>query len=618
VLDVVTIDFETYYDKEYSLSKMTTENYVRDPRFEVIGLSIKINGAPTDWYSGDHPEKFLGSFDFSKRAILCHNTMFDGAILSWRFGIKPRLWLDTLSMARPFHASTIGVSLAKLAAHYKLGDKGSEVANNLGRHRRDFTKEQMDAYAAYCTQDTDLTYKLYNILKKKLPASELLLIDRTIRMYTEPAIFLDTDLLNSHLVAVRESKEALMAGASVLSRDELMSNPKFAAMLEALGVNPPRKVSKTTGQETFAFAKSDLAFTKLLNHEDDRVASLVAARLGVKSTIEETRTERLIGVAQRGSLPIMLNYYGAHTGRFSGGEKLNLQNLPRTGALRKSLIAPPGKVLIACDSAQIEARTLAWIAGQKDLVQAFRDKRDVYSEFATKVYGRKVTKANTTERHVGKTSILGLGYGMGAEKFRGTLEIGVGGPPVKIDEEEAHRIVQLYRFENVKIGQLWRRCSDALDSMQLGKTGEIIPGVVTYSGNSLILPNGMPLTYEGLTRQDGFMYVGDIGVFKDVIKRRILGEKVDYSKWTRIYGGKVVENITQALARIIVADQLVRISSRYHVVLQVHDEVVIVCDENEAEEAAKFMEEGMSTPPTWASDLPLACEYGIATRYGDC
>lgn len=618
-MDVITIDFETYYDKEYSLSKMTTENYVRDPRFEVIGLSVKINDGPTDWYTGDNPEKFLGSFDFSKRAILCHNTMFDGAILSWRYGIKPRLWLDTLSMARPFHASTIGVSLSKLATYYKLGAKGGEVANNLGRHRRDFTKEQMEAYAAYCVQDTDLTYKLYNILKKKLPASELLLIDRTIRMYTEPSILLDTDLLNSHLVAVRENKEALMAEANVLTRDALMSNNQFAEALEALGVEPPKKVSKTTGTVTYAFAKSDLAFTKLLQHEDDRVANLVAARLGVKSTIEETRTERLIGVAQRGSLPIMLNYYGAHTGRFSGGEKLNLQNLPRTGALRKSLMAPPGKVLIACDSAQIEARTLAWMAGQKDLVQAFRDKRDVYSEFASKVYGRKITKANTTERHVGKTSILGLGYGMGDEKFQRTLEIGVGGPPVKIDLGEAHRIVHLYRFENVKITQLWNRCSEALRLMCENKIGEIIPGVVTYKGNSLILPNGMPLTYEGLTAgSNEFTYIGDIGVFKDVTKRRILGEKMDYSKWTRIYGGKVVENITQALARIIVAEQLVKISARYHVVLQVHDEVVIVCDENEAEEAAKFMEEIMSTPPAWASDLPLACEYGIAKRYGDC
>lgn len=617
-MDVITIDFETYYDKEYSLSKITTENYIRDPRFEMIGLSIKINDGPTDWYTGDNPAKFLGSFDFSKRAILCHNTMFDGAILAWKFGVKPRLWLDTLSMARPFHASTIGVSLAKLAAYYRLGAKGGEVANNLGRHRRDFTKEQMDAYAAYCVQDTDLTYKLYNILKKKLPVSELLLIDRTIRMYTEPAIVLDSELLNAHMVAVRENKDALMQTIGVDNRDALMSNPKFAMMLDTLGVEPPTKISKTTGKVAFAFAKSDLPFTKLLNHEDDRVANLVAARLGVKSTIEETRTERLIGVSRRGTLPIMLNYYGAHTGRFSGGEKLNLQNLPRTGALRKSLMAPPGKVLIACDSAQIEARTLAWMAGQMDLVQAFRDKRDVYSEFATKVYGRKVTKANTTERHVGKTSILGLGYGMGAEKFQGTLEIGVGGPPVKIDVAEARRIVELYRFENIKIVQLWRRCSDALEQMQVGRIGEIIPKVVTYSGNSLILPNGMPLSYESLARHDNFVYIGDIGVFKDVAKRRILGEKIDYSKWTRIYGGKVVENITQALARIIVTDQLVKISHRYHVVLQVHDEIVIVCDENEAAEAANFMAEVMSTPPDWASDLPLSCEYGIAQRYGDC
>jgi DNA polymerase len=617
-MDVITIDFETYYDKEYSLSKMTTEAYIRDPRFEVIGVAVKINDGPTDWYSGAHPEKFLGGFDFNKRAILCHNTMFDGAILSWKFGIKPRLWLDTLSMARPFHSVTTGVSLKALASFYKLGAKGEEVFNNLGMHRADFTKERMDAYAAYCVQDVDLTYKLYNILKKKLPVGEIMLIDQCLRMYTEPTIVLDTTMLAIHKLEVITGKARLLNEASLVDRDELMSNDRFAKLLLAVGIDPPMKTSKTTGKQTYAFSKTDTAFTKLLEHDDERVTNLVAARLGVKSTIEETRTDRLIGVANRGPLPISLNYYGAHTGRFSGGEKLNLQNLPRTGALRKSLMAPPGKVLIACDSAQIEARTLAWMAGEKNLLEAFRNKRDVYSEFASKVYGRTITKADKTERQVGKTSILGLGYSMGAEKFQTTLALGIAGPRVMIDMDEAQRVVNLYRMDNVKIQQLWNRCNYALHAMCEGKADQLLPGV-TYNKNVITLPNGMPLRYEMLTNfSNKYAYVGDMRVYRDVAKRRILNQKIDGDNWTKIYGGKVVENITQALARIIVADQLVKIGQRYKVVLQVHDEVVICVDQEEAEEAEAFMMEVMATPPAWAPDLPLACEAGASDRYGNC
>jgi DNA polymerase len=616
-MDIITIDFETYYDKDYSLSKMTTEAYIRDPRFELIGVAVKINDGPTDWYSGNNFAGFLGNVDYSNKAILCHNTMFDGAILSWKFGIKPRLWLDTLSMARPFHAATIGVSLKHLAAHYKLGAKGEEVHNNLGMHRKDFTKARMDAYAAYCVQDTDLTYKLYNILKRKLPASEILLIDRTLRMYTEPELVLDTNMLEQHLVEVVKSKEDLLTSIGMTDRTDLMSNVKFASMLAALGVEPPVKISRTTGKQTYAFSKTDTEFKKLLEHSDDRVATLVAARLGVKSTIEETRTERLLGVAQRGTLPIMLNYYGAHTGRFSGGEKLNLQNLPRGGALRKAVMAPKGKVLVSCDSAQIEARTLAWMADQKNLLKAFRDKRDVYSEFASAVYQRPINKEFKTERQVGKTAILGLGYGMGDEKFQTTLALGVAGPPIFIERFEAMRIVNLYRFENVKIVQLWNRCKEVLYNMENGKSGEVCRGV-TFNGSEMTLPNGMPLRYEQLIgTTGGYHYIGDQRAFKDATKRRILGEPIDLACWTRIYGGKVVENITQALARIIVADQLVKISARYKVVLQVHDEVVIVVDEEEAQQAADYMTEVMSTPPAWAPDLPLSCDVGFHERYGN-
>lgn len=612
-MDIVTIDMETFYDKDFSLSKMTTESYIRDPRFEIIGVGVKVNHYPTDWYSGDNPGKFLNSLDYRNKAILCHNTAFDGAILSWLFGVKPKLWLDTLSMARPLHNVTVGGSLAKLAAHYGLGKKGDEVVAALGKRKKDFTAADLAQYGEYCKNDVNLTYALWNKMKVGFPASELMVIDQTLRMYTEPVIELDVPLLEKHLEEVRARKAALMQEVDATTED-IMSNPKFAAALQQLGIEPPRKVSLTTGKETWAFAKTDKGFTDLLEHPDERVQALAAARLGVKSTIEETRTESLIGVAGRGRLPIMLNYYGAHTGRFSGGDKLNLQNLPSRGntTIRRALKAPERQSLIACDSSQIEARMVAWVAGQDDLVQAFREKRDVYSEFASEVYGRTITKADKTERFVGKTCVLGLGYGMGAEKFRRTLEIGQGGISVKIDINEAERIVRLYRQKNWKIVQFWQACGNALRNMLRGVEHELHQQI-RYNTEGIRLPNGFYIRYPALRETtNGFEYISDARSFQ----KAQAGEQAAIP-WTRIYGGKVTENLVQALAALVIREQMAAAGQHFKVAFQVHDEIIVAVPDKNVEAAEAKLIEVMSTPPKWAPDLPVACESGAAKNYGD-
>ena len=625
-MDIVTIDFETYYDKDYSLSKMTTEQYVRSPLFEIIGVGIKVNDYPTDWYSGDNPGKFLKSLDYRNRAILCHNTAFDGAILSWHFGIKPRLWLDTLSMARPLHNVTVGGSLAKLVTYYGLGKKGDEVVAALGKHKADFTEADLAQYGQYCINDVNLTKQLFDKMKVGFPSSELLAIDQTLRMYTEPTIELDVPLLEAHLEEVRTRKRMLIQdlGLSGVSEEALtkmlMSNDIFAKYLKNLGIEPPRKVSLTTGKETWAFAKTDKGMTDLLEHPDERVQGVVAARLGVKSTIEETRTEALIGVAGRGRLPIMLNYYGAHTGRFSGGDKLNLQNLPARGntTIRRALKAPTGELVIACDSSQIEARTVAWVAGQEDLLEAFREKRDVYSEFASEVYGRKITKADKVERFVGKTCVLGLGYGMGAEKFRRTLEIGQAGISVKIDINEAERIVRLYRQKNWKIVQFWQKCGNALKDILYGGENELHPQV-RYDKKGIRLPNGFYIQYPALRETaSGFMYISDARTYQKAIKDRVLtGSPPEDIAWTKVYGGKVTENIVQALAAIVIREQMAAIGQHHHVAFQVHDEIIITSPADTADAAEQKLVAVMSTPPKWAPDLPVACESGKASTYGD-
>jgi len=319
-----------------------------------------------------------------------------------------------------------------------------------GLHRADFPADQLEQYGKYCCNDTAMTYALFQKMRVGFPPIELRLIDLTIRMFSEPVLQLDVGILKYHLVTVKEKKADLMS-KMLIEKDQLMSNPQLAKILEDLGVVVPMKISPANGKQTYAFAKTDEGFKALLEHDNVIVQAIAAARLGVKSTLEETRTERFIGIASRGAMPVPLRYYAAHTGRWGGDDKLNLQNLPRNSPLKKAIIAPDGYVVLDSDSSQIEARTLAWLAGQDDLVEAFDKGEDVYCIMASAIYGFTVTKANTRERFVGKTTILGAGYGMGAAKFQ--LQLKNFGVDVTLDE--AKRIIDTYRATYPKIVKLW-------------------------------------------------------------------------------------------------------------------------------------------------------------------
>ena len=612
--NIITIDFETYYDKEYGLKKLTTEAYIRDKRFEVIGVAVKIADQQTQWCSGTHAQikAFLSQFRIEDSYLLAHNMAFDGAILNWHFGIKPKYYLDTLSMSRPITGLTVGGSLDKLVKKFVLGEKGKEALNAIGKHGADFTPEEMQAYADYCINDVELTYTLYRVLQQYSTPKEQYIIDLMLRMFIDPVLQLREDVLEQHLVNIRTKKQTLMERIDAsIGRDNLMSNPQFAEVLRKLGVEPPTKTSLRTGKETYAFGKTDSEFKALLEHDDPRVQAVVSARLGVKSTLEETRTESFIAIAKRGALPILLNYYGAHTGRASGGDKINLQNLPRGGSLRKSISVPQNHALVACDSSQIEARVVAWLAGQIDLLDDFRNKIDIYSKFATEVYGRTIDKSvDKIERFVGKTCILGLGYGMGKDKFKSTLKIGQAGVSVDLPIEDAERIVKLYREKYSYVAALWKEADTALAKMTSGYEYEFGTGVkLKCIGEKIWLPNGMFIYYPNLRKtSEGFVYDGRYGP-------------------VNIYGGKVVENVVQALARIVVFDQMAKIDQalrkldtpeyRFKVVLTVHDEVVACVPDGFAQACLKLMEDVMHTPPKWASDLPVACEGGFSYNYGD-
>lgn len=319
-MDLITIDTETYYDRDYSLSKITTEEYIRSTLFEVIGVGVKVNHGETQWASGsmaDLKSWLQKSFNWDNSMVLAHNTAFDGAILSWRFGIRPVAWLDTLCMGRALHGVEVGGSLKALAERYGIGEKGNEVLNAIGKRRLDFAPDELARYGDYCINDVELTYKLFHKMVKNFPKKELRIIDTTLRMFIDPVLDLDKELLEGHLRTVQLKKEDLLASCGA-DKAELMSNEKFAELLRSIGVEPPTKISPTTGKLAYAFAKSDEDFKALAEHEDPRVQTLVAARLGNKSTLEETRTQRFMDIASRGKLPVPIRYYAAHTGRFGG------------------------------------------------------------------------------------------------------------------------------------------------------------------------------------------------------------------------------------------------------------------------------------------------------------
>ncbi len=318
-MDLITIDYETYYDKEFSLSKITTEEYIRDPRFEVIGVGVKVNNDKTQWFSGtmEETKTFLNQFNWGNSIMLAHNTMFDGAIHDWCFDIRPRAYFDTMCMARAIHGTEVSVSLANLSKRYGVGEKGTEVVNALGLRRECFPAKQLEAYAGYCIQDVELTYAIAKHMITVIPKIELRVIDLTLRMFIQPTLELDLLALESHLIDTKHYKEKLLADSGY-TKKELMSNQKFADALVELGVTPPTKISPTTGKEAYAFAKSDKAFLNLAQHDDINVQALVNARLGNKSTLEESRTERFISIAKRGKLPAPIKYYAAHTSRWGG------------------------------------------------------------------------------------------------------------------------------------------------------------------------------------------------------------------------------------------------------------------------------------------------------------
>jgi DNA polymerase len=594
---IIILDFETYYDKDYSLRKLKTAEYVYDDRFQVHQLGIKIDDSGIEIIAGDDVEDYLQSIPWSEATVVGHNLSFDGLILNHHYKISPRWWFDTL-----------GAANAILPSHYKK--KLNDVAQLLGapqgklkgleqtKGKRILTEKEYDVLATYCEHDVRLTYFIYNVFKDILPVDEQYLLHATTRMAAEPVLELDIPLLESEVQRLKLQRDEAIT-KSPIGKTVLSSDKQFAEWLVSQNIDLPMKMNAKETAEIPALSQNDLGY-QILVADHPELDSVWGARKLVKSTIELTRTESFLNIGRHGLMPMPLKYYGAHTGRWSGADGLNVQNLPRGGALRLAITAPNNYQIIVYDLSQIELRVNAWFCDQTDVLDVLRSGDDIYCHAATKHFGWGVTKADTNERAFGKMLTLALGYQMGWRKLQTNAKIGfMGTPKVDLDDAEAQMTVNKWRSANPNIKQMWDNLQGYITNLIGGNKTTI--KCVTIRKDGIDLPNGMTIQY------DNARYIADeFGKTSAV-----------YGNNKYLYGGIILENIVQALARIVVAEQLIEVDQHpdIQVVSSTHDEIIAIAPTSNIDATSEFMKNVMSKPPKWAPDLPIECEGGFAKNY---
>ena len=699
-LTEITLDFETYYCKKfkYSLAAkgMTYEKYIRSNQFEVIGLAVKVGSRPTEWLSPHEIEDWIKhieiAYGWDNVRLIAQNAVFDASILGLKYNVYPGQIADTMLMSKAVQqwdgnsldvitrqmrekygwicvqnndgTSWVGSATGKNEQLKQFAvDKGTEVHDADGKHLYDFTDDEYAAYAQYCITDVDLTWSAYRFFLDYygFPEQEIDVMTTSIEMYTYPVMELDTKVLEEVKANVNQLREESLARAGV-TLEEVRSDAKFAEALMKLGVEPPTKIN-TKGEVKYAFAKKDLEFLKLLEHEDEGVRELAQARFDNKSSQAVTRVEDFLSKAERGKLCVGIEYYGARTGRFGGFEG-NLQNLNRNKVvgkdtpygrlvfykgkvdrfmklgsdgkvllaragwvendedelhevgLRDSVKAPKGKTLVVNDLSQIECRILAYTAHEQWVLDAFVAKKDIYKAQASKSFGVPYEEITKSMRFVGKSQILGLGFQAGENGLRVVL----GKRSEDFSSEELQGWVKSYRASVPNIVAFWRKYKAVLRAMVQGTSVSIDDkGILQLEGNCVVLPNGMKLVYRDIRCEknengfDQYVYWG----------RNIRTKKPD---WENTFEGRMVENAVQALARIVLTTQMGWIKAEFrkrgwsrddaHLAMQVHDELIVCCREDIAEEVLEIMQHYMAKPPHWAADLPLGSDGDIAKRYG--
>lgn len=629
-MKLLTIDFETYYDKEYSLKKMTPAEYILDARFETICVAVQVDDGPVQTLDAPEFTRWLAQFDPKQTVTLTFNSLFDNCILAWRYGFIPVRMIDGLGIARYSLGHKLrSLSLENIAKHLGLGAKGHELASMLGVRRAQLNVDpaRKAAFYEYAAQDVRLLKGIFRTLASEMPVTELQVIDLVLRAAVAPVFQPNIELLKKHYDNIVAEKDALYESAG-LAKEDLRSDEPFCAALKLCGVEVEMKMTDK-GNLKPALAKTDNFVKELQEHDDPQVQALVAARLGAKSTLEEKRSERLINIASLpwGALyggprmPIPLRYSGAHTRRLSGDWKINCQNLPagrggKSTALRDSLEAPEGYEVVVGDLGQIEARLTAWLT-RAPLLEVFASGKDPYKYMASIIFGVPYDEVTPDQRQIGKEAVLSLGFGSGDRNFyiKTTAKARANGQVLQgFTEELATRTVRQYRVSQSPTVQFWEMLNQILQTNWLG-FGEPIrigPGGLVEIGHGYCKgPGGLTMLYQtpyGPQYPNPLPYPRgryDEIYFEHGGKRR------------KIYGSHFLENIIQWLARIVLFNAAIRMHKYgYNFAHQCHDELAYVVAVADVVKVKDLLHIELTRRPSWAMDLPLKADVKSGPSYG--
>lgn len=615
----ITIDFETYYDDDYSLRTrgMTYEKYVRDPRFEVICCAFHDHDKEKPWvvFGQEEVRAELQRLQLNNQVVVAHNMMFDGFILSDFYGIEAGGYSCTMEMARVYNNGNGSVSLANLSRQWGLPDKGTAVHDMKGLRLKDMTQQQIIEYGEYCVGDVKNSSSLFKLMRGFFSVQDMNLISETLRWAVCCKFELDIPLLEEYRERLRINREMLLNRLTEKYHTDtdglramLRSPPRFAQMLEELGVEPPTKLN-SKGLVTYAFAKDDIGFKELLEHHNPEVVDLVEIKMGVTSSVAETRAESFLGIASRGKFPFPLRPFGAHTGRHTATGGINCQNLPkRVGdkSLRKSMRAPAGFAVVTCDLSQIEVRKLTATAGQMNMVQAFLDGEDPYGLFGTELFGYPVNKSTVRERNIAKEAVLSLGYLAGWKTYQLRLKGNYG---IEVSDAEAKRTVNFYRNSNVNVREFWSDCDRAIAVMHQGGEYKFgVGGEYTAVKGMIVLADGWKIRYDDIQ-------IDTVDAFNRPQYSYYSHEQRSRKK---IYSGLLANNLTQGSAARIFHWHLLQLRrAGLLMVGAVHDELIGICPLSEIFHWHDTMTRIMRSTPDWAKHVPVDCEFDIGWNYAD-
>lgn len=627
---LVTLDFEAYWDSEVTLSKLSPIEYLDHPKFQAQSCVVKINNKPSRMLWGEDIAKTFKQIPWKDCLVVAHNNAeFDAPILAWKYGVSPGAWGCTLAMARPHFQKEIGGSLKALAKHFGLQAKGSlEATNTKGKRLEEFTNRERGEMEAYNRLDVEICFELFKLLRPITSAREMRLIDMTIRMFVEPQLMLDKDMLRQakldELTRRQQALSNLMGHVDAEGLDDLKkqlgSSAKFRKLLESLGVDCPMKPSPTTGKDIPALAKTDRGMSELLGHPDEIVQAAARARLETKSTILESRIEGFLkAVRPDGRMPIPLRYCGAdQTWRWSGTAKINAQNVPRisgkpTDVLRLSLRAPEGYKVVVADLSGIELRVNHFLWEQEETIKLFQEdaQADLYVAYASQFYGVDPSQVTKDQRRFAKLLMLGLGYQTGWKKLQDQARQ----QGITLFDDEAKQAVNHWRQTYYRVQQGWDRLRDLLPYIQKGEQinvdnceGSTKPVSLfrTEKDGIRFIPRNTLIQYPDLRLEDDGNWT-----FQKKPKQR-----------AKVFGGLMCENIVSHASRHVMTDAILDIAKtelgqEYPLAHCVHDEVIYVVREEHAQEMLDLVQTRFRQPPDWWPGLVTWAEGDIADSYGE-